>query len=43
MLYLFGVIVALYAAIAFLSGAALLEECRDKEHGKREQHWYPLR
>jgi hypothetical protein len=40
--YLFGVVVALYAAIAILSGAALIAECLRKEEGKRERHWYSL-
>ena len=40
--YLFGVVIALYAAIAILSGAALIGECMRKEEGKRRRHWFTL-
>jgi len=40
--YLFAVVIALYAAIAILSGAALLTECTRKQEGKRGRPWYWL-
>lgn len=40
--YLFGVVIALYATIAILSGAALVRECVRKDDRKPERRWYSL-